>query len=130
MGVNAALQDVDKLAQALEASAALEKAVESYAAERSPEARDLVWLVTNVFPEQYNHRPWRLRRWIAGFLLRKGLNAVAPSVFARPGFFLTQDPNLSFGEMRSAIETTNGRVRTLGVGTLALAVGAAALALR
>ena len=129
-GVNAALQDVDALAEKLEEAATLQEAVENYAAERLPEARDLVWLVTNVFPEQYNHRPWALRRWIAGFLLRKGLNAVAPRAFARPGFFLTQDPSLSFGEMRRAIETTNGRIRKLGLGVLALAVGAAALVLR
>lgn len=129
-GVNAALQDVDALAQKLEDAATLEEAVVSYAAERLPEARDLVWLVTNVFPEQYNHRPWALRRWIAGFLLRKGLNAVAPSAFARPGFFLTQDPSLTFGEMRRAIEMTNSRIKALGFGALALAVGAAALTLR
>ncbi|MEM7701974.1 MAG: NAD(P)/FAD-dependent oxidoreductase [Pseudomonadota bacterium] len=128
-GVNAALQDVDALAQKLAEATSLEEAVENYAAERHPEARDLVWLVTHVFPEQYNHRPWALRRWIAGFLLRKGLNAVAPGAFARPGFFLTQDPSLSFGEMRRAIETTNDRIKALGLGTLAFAVGAAALAL-
>ncbi|MEM7688793.1 MAG: NAD(P)/FAD-dependent oxidoreductase [Pseudomonadota bacterium] len=130
MGVNAALQDVDKLADALEASPTLDQAVSAYAAERLPEARDLVWLVTNVFPEQYNHRPWALKRWIAGFMVRKGLNAVLPNAFARPGFFLTQDPDLSFGEMRRAIERTDRRIHALGFGSLALAVSAAALALR
>jgi len=130
LGVNAALQDIDRLADALEASSSLNDAVTTYAAERLPEARDLVWLVTHVFPEQYNHRPWALKRWIAGFMLRKGLNAALPSVFARPGFFLTQDPNLTFGEMRQKIEATNRRIRTLGIGVLALAAGAAILTLR
>jgi len=130
LGVNAALQDVDRLADALEVSPSLTDAVANYATERLPEARDLVWLVTHVFPEQYNHRPWALKRWIAGFMLRKGLNAVLPKVFARPGFFLTQDPNLTFGEMRQKIETTNARIRALGFGVLALAAGVAFLALR
>jgi len=130
LGVNAALQDIDKLADQLESAESLAEALNVYAAERLPEARDLIWLVTHVFPEQYNHRPWAMRRWIAGFFLRRGLNAALPQIFARPGFFLTQDPDLSFGEMRRAIETTNGRIKGLGLGALALAAGAAALALR
>ncbi|KPP96303.1 NAD(P)/FAD-dependent oxidoreductase [Erythrobacter sp. HL-111] len=129
LGVNSALEDVDKLADHLEAAGDLERALTAYAAERLPEARDLCWLVTHVFPEQYNHRPWAMRRWIAGFLLRRGLNAVAPQVFERPGFFLTQDPDLTYGEMRAAIERTDGRLRMAGIGSLA-AGAAAALALR
>ncbi|MEQ8772151.1 MAG: hypothetical protein RIC51_04850, partial [Erythrobacter sp.] len=100
------------------------------AGERLPEARDLCWLVTHVFPEQYNHRPWAMRRWIAGFMLRRGLNAVAPQVFARPGFFLTQDPDLTYGEMRAAIEQTDARLKMAGIGSLALGAAASALALR
>lgn len=130
LGVNAALQDIDRLAEHLEREEDLEAATKAYAKERLPEARDLVWLVTHVFPEQYNHRPWRLKRWIAGFALRKGLNAVAPDVFARPGFFLTQDPDLSFSQMRSAIERTDARIRMLGWVLLALGLGTVALALR
>ncbi|MEO0463875.1 MAG: NAD(P)/FAD-dependent oxidoreductase [Pseudomonadota bacterium] len=130
MGVNAALQDIDALAVQLETCTDLETVAKRWAAEREPEARDLVWLVTNVFPEQYNHRPWALKRWIAGFLLRRGLNAVMPGVFARPGFFLSQDPELTFGQMRGAIERTNGRIKGLGLGALATGVAAAVLTLR
>ncbi len=130
LGVNSAMQDVDKLAEQLERAESLEAALGAYAAERLPEARDLVWLVTHVFPEQYNHRPWALRRWIAGFFLRRGLNAALPGIFAKPGFFLTHDPDLGFSEMRRQIETTDARIRGLGIGALALAAGAAALTLR
>ncbi|MEE4152599.1 MAG: FAD-dependent monooxygenase [Erythrobacter sp.] len=130
LGVNSALQDVDKLADHIARAESLEAALAAYAAERLPEARDLVWLVTHVFPEQYNHRPWAMRRWIAGFFLRRGLNTALPHIFARPGFFLTQDPDLSYGEMRRQIETTNARIKGLGLGALALAAGATAMALR
>jgi len=130
LGVNSALQDVDKLADHLEAGGDIEAALTAYAEERLPEARDLCWLVTHVFPEQYNHRPWAMRRWIAGFLLRRGLNAVAPGYFARPGFFLTQDPDLTYGEMRGRIEQTNGRLKLAGIGSLAIGAAATALALR
>jgi 2-polyprenyl-6-methoxyphenol hydroxylase-like FAD-dependent oxidoreductase len=130
LGVNSALQDVDRLAHHLEAENDLDSALTAHAAERLPEARDLCWLVTHVFPEQYNHRPWAMRRWIAGFLLRRGLNALAPQVFARPGFFLTQDPDLSYGAMRAAIERTDGRLTMAGIGSLALGAAAASLALR
>ncbi|MEM6266330.1 MAG: FAD-dependent monooxygenase, partial [Pseudomonadota bacterium] len=130
LGVNAALQDVDMLARHLEREPDFAAAVTGYAREREPEARDLVWLVTNVFPEQYNHRPWRLKRWIAGFLLRQGLNRIAPALFKRPGFFLTQDPNLSFGEMRSAIEQTDRNIAILGIAVLAALLAAAVFLLR
>jgi len=130
LGVNSALQDVDKLADHLEVGDDLETALCAYAAERLPEARDLCWLVTHVFPEQYNHRPWAMRRWIAGFLLRRGLNALAPQMFERPGFYLTQDPDLTYGEMRAAIERTDGRLKMAGIGSLAMGAAAAALALR
>jgi 2-polyprenyl-6-methoxyphenol hydroxylase-like FAD-dependent oxidoreductase len=125
LGVNSALEDVDRLANQLDRAESLEAALSLYAAERLPEARDLVWLVTHVFPEQYNHRPWVLRRWIAGFFLRRGLNALLPQLFAPPGFFLTQNPELSFSQMRRQIETTNARIKGLGA---LVAAGAAALA--
>jgi hypothetical protein len=67
-----------------------------------------------------------LRRWIAGFFLRRGLNALLPQLFAPPGFFLTQNPDLSFSQMRRQIETTDARITGLGLGALA-AAGAAAL---
>lgn len=130
LGVNSALQDVDVLADHLEGDGDLETALTSYAARQVPEARDLCWLVTHVFPEQYNHRPWRLRGWVAGFMLRRGLNSLAPHYFARPGFFLTQDPDLTYGEMRQAIEDTDKRLKMAGIGSLALGATAAALALR
>jgi 2-polyprenyl-6-methoxyphenol hydroxylase-like FAD-dependent oxidoreductase len=128
LGVNAALEDVDRLANQLDRAESLEAALSRYAAERLPEARDLVWLVTHVFPEQYNHRPWALRRWFAGFFLRRGLNALLPQLFAPPGFFLTQNPDLSFSEMRRQIEATDARLKGLGLGAMASAAGAAALA--
>lgn len=130
LGVNSALQDVDRLANHLTAASDLETGLAAYAEERLPEARDLCWLVTHVFPEQYNHRPWAMRRWIAGFLLRRGLNAALPKYFARPGFFLTQDPDLTYGEMRAAIERTDGRLKMAGIGSLAVGAAAAAMALR
>ena len=130
LGVNAALQDLDKLAEHFEQSDTIEQAVKAYAKERLPEARDLVWLVRTVFPQQYNHRPWRLKRWVASFLLRKALNAIAPGIFARPGFFLTQDPDMSFSEMRRAIARTDRRIRALGLAVLSLAAGSAFIVLR
>lgn len=128
LGVNAALQDLTVLAKKLEKHGTLAEAAQGYAAEREPESRDLAWLVQVSFPEQYNHRPWRLRVWAAGFILRKGLHRIAPRIFDQPAYFLSQDPHMKFGEMRKRIERTNRRLRALGAIVLAAAVGWGVLA--
>jgi 2-polyprenyl-6-methoxyphenol hydroxylase-like FAD-dependent oxidoreductase len=127
LGVNTALQDLDVLADCLEAEPRLADALSRYEALRLPESRDLVWMVRHTFPEQYNHRPWRLKRWIFGFVLRRWLNARLPRLFDRPAFLLTQDPSLSFAEMRQRKQRTDFRVRTLLAG---LALAAALLVWR
>lgn len=122
LGVNSALQDIDILADCLESDPNLDSALQSYEQQRLPESRDLVWMVRHTFPEQYNHRPWRLKRWIAGFLLRRWLNRIAPALFDKPAFLLAQDPSLSFAEMRRRKQRTDRNVRAL-LSALALLAG-------
>lgn len=122
LGVNSALQDIDLLADCLESSAPLADQLQRYESLRLPESEALVWMVRHTFPEQYNHRPWRLKRWIAGFLLRRWLNRLAPSFFDKPAFLLTQDPGLSFADMRRRKQRTDRNVRAL-LSALALLAG-------
>ena len=123
LGVNSALEDLDVLARHFEAHDNIGDAARSYAKERWPEARDLAWVVEKFFPEQYNHRPWKLKIWALGFIVRKLLNNVAPSLFDKPAFFLSQDPDMSFGEMKKRKLRTDFRVRALGIGIVALLAG-------
>lgn len=120
LGVNAALQDLTVLGSNLDRSETLEEAVTNYAEERFPESRDLVWIVEKTFPEQYNHRPWRLKAWALGFFARKVLHAIAPWAFDKPAFYLSQEPEMSFGEMKRRKQRTDLRVRALGIGLLGL----------
>lgn len=120
LGVNAALQDISVLSEQFENVGTLKEAAVNYAKVREPESRDLAWLVRVAFPEQYNHRPWRLRMWGAGFFFRRGLHAVAPSIFDRPAYDLSQNPVMTFGEMRYRIERTNRRILWLAAGLVSL----------
>ncbi len=130
LGVNSALQDLTVLMRHMDEGGmgkgapladTLADALEAYAAEREPESRDLAWVVRNFFPEQYNHRPWALRRWAAGFVVRKQLNALAPRVFDKPAFYLSQDPAMTYGEMKRRKLRTDRRVRALAAGLVGLA---------
>jgi kynurenine 3-monooxygenase len=120
LGVNSALQDLTLLAEHLQAARPLADNVAAYAAERLPETRDLVWMVANTFPEQYGHRAWRLRFWLAGFLLRKLLHRLAPAIFDKPANYLSQDPVMTYGEMRRRTVRTTARLRLLGGAMLSL----------
>ena len=99
-------------------------------AERLPESRDLVWIVENTFPEQYNHRPTRLKLWALGCFGRRAMHKIAPWFFDKPAFLLSQDPNMPYGEMRKRKTRTDLRYRGLMIGLGALAAAGAAVALR
>lgn len=129
LGVNAALQDLTVLAECLEAGASLQAAAADYARRREPESRDLAWVVQESFPEQYNHRPWRLRLWIVDFLVKQGLHAVAPRFFDKAPYYLSQEPEMSYSEMRHRIERTRRRVAMLGL-ALGSVLGVSALLAR
>lgn len=130
LGVNAALQDLEVLAQHLDAEQNLGEAARAYAKARFPESRDLVWVVEKTFPEQYNHHPTKLKLWALGFFGRWGLHKVAPGVFDKPAFLLSQDPNMPYGEMRMRKKRTDIRYRGLLGGLAILAAAGAAMALR
>jgi kynurenine 3-monooxygenase len=129
LGVNAALQDLDVLSKHLDHSSSLREAVSDYAQERQPESRDLVWMVEKTFPEQYNHRPLRLKLWAVGFFGRWGMHRLAPNIFDKPAFLLSQDPYMSYGEMRIRKQRTDLRYRGLVTGLTALAALGAAYAI-
>lgn len=115
MGVNSALEDLDRFAQHIsENPDRLDQACSAYERERLPESAALVRLVQTVFPEQYGHRPWRLRAWAVGFMARKLLNAVAPFAFDKPAFLLSQEYWRSFVEIERMKRRTDLRLRVLG----------------
>jgi 2-polyprenyl-6-methoxyphenol hydroxylase-like FAD-dependent oxidoreductase len=119
MGVNAALEDLLCLARHLEDSPdTLENACAAYETERLPQSAALVRLVQTVFPEQYGHIPWRLKLWIAGFLLRKLLNKAAPSAFDKHAFLLVQEHWLDFVAIEQMKRRTDRRVRLIGAALL------------
>ncbi|MEM6585367.1 MAG: NAD(P)/FAD-dependent oxidoreductase [Pseudomonadota bacterium] len=130
LGVNSALQDLEVLARHLDRDVSLHQAAVDYEAERLPESRDLVWIVENTFPEQYNHRPARLKLWALGFFGRRAMHKIAPWFFDKPAFLLSQDPNMPYGEMRKRKTRTDLRYRGLMIGLGALAAAGAAVALR
>lgn len=122
LGVNAALQDLDVLSKHLEASSDLRALASCYAEERWPESRDLVWIVEKTFPEQYNHRPTRLKIWALGFFGRWGLHRLAPTIFDKPAFLLSQDPDMPYGEMKRRKQRTDIRYRGLMAALAVIAV--------
>lgn len=123
LGVNSALQDLDRLAQQIaESPDSLDKSCSAYERERLPESAALVRLVQTVFPEQYGHRPWRLRVWTLGFVTRKLLNKVAPFAFDKPAFLLSQEYWRSFVEIETMKRRTDLRLRVLGAVMLLLPV--------
>ncbi len=130
LGVNSALQDLDVLSRHLDREGDLHQAAVDYEKERLPETRDLVWVVEKTFPEQYNHRPVRLKIWALGFFGRWGMHKIAPSLFDKPAFLLSQDPDMPYGEMKRRKKRTDLRFRGLVVGLGTLAAACAALALR
>ena len=129
LGVNAALQDLDELSKHLDQSNNLRLIASSYAKERQPESRDLVWMVEKTFPEQYNHRPLRLKLWALGFFGRWGMHRLAPTIFDKPAFLLSQDSYMSYGEMRIRKQRTDLRYRGLVAGLTVLAASGVAYAL-
>ena len=130
LGVNSALQDLEVFARHLDRTDNLAQAAKDYSEERLPESRDLAWMVAKTWPEQYAHRPFLLMLWALGFFGRWGMHKVVPKVFDKPAMLLSQDPNMSFGEMRRRKLRTDIRYRGLVGGLLALAIGGIALALR
>ncbi|QIG53597.1 FAD-dependent monooxygenase [Altererythrobacter sp. BO-6] len=120
LGVNAALQDLDILAKEIDQAGSIEQAATRYAKMRWPEARDLVWVVEKTFPEQYNHRPLRLKLWALGFFGRWGLHKLAPGLFDKPAFLLSQDPDMPYGEMKRRKLRTDFRFRALVGGIAAI----------
>ncbi|WP_394728625.1 FAD-dependent oxidoreductase [Altererythrobacter sp. GH1-8] len=129
LGVNAALQDLDVLARQIDKGEDLAATVANYAEERLPEARDLVWIVERTFPEQYNHRPTRLKLWALGFFGRWGMHKLLPGVFDKPAFLLSQDPDMPYGEMKWRKLRTDIRYRGLVAAMLAAIAGGTAVAL-
>lgn len=119
MGVNAALEDLLWLARHLENGPdSLANACAAYETERLPQGAALVRLVQTVFPEQYGHLPWRLKLWIAGFLLRKVLHKAAPRAFDKHAFLLVQEYWLDFVEIERMKLRTDRRVRLIGAAAL------------
>jgi len=131
LGVNAAFNDLEQLSVALEAQHSLETAIEQYAEAHQPEMQAMVRLVQTVFPEQYATRKWAMRRWMAGFAARGALHRLAPKLFDRHAFLMTQDPALGFVEIEQRKLRTDFRVKTIGLLAVAgLGTAVAALALR
>lgn len=128
LGVNSALEDLHQLADYLLEEPDHGAAVSAYAKARQPESAALVRLVQTVFPEQYNTRPWAMRKWIAGFLARRVLHPIIPSVIDKPAFLLTQNPDLGFVEIERKKLKTDRNIARIGMGALALA-GLSAIAL-
>lgn len=131
MGVNSALEDIEKFGEFLDRQDDHSAAAAAFAKARQPDSEGVVMLVQTAFPEQYNHRPWAMRRWVAGFMASQALHKLAPSLFDKHPYLLSQMPDMSFSEMevRKARTKRNLRRASLGVGAL-LAAGAGLLAAR
>jgi len=128
LGVNSALEDLHELANCLQGTADHAAGVAAYARARLPQSAALVRLVQTVFPEQYNTRPWAMRKWLARFLVKRALRPVLPWLIDKPDFILTQDPDLDFVEIERRKLKTDRNLARIGAGALAL-VGLGALAL-
>ncbi|MCG8442792.1 MAG: FAD-dependent monooxygenase, partial [Caulobacterales bacterium] len=124
LGVNSALEDLLALEAALSAHPGdLEAGAQAYETARLPESASLVRLVQTVFPEQYNHRPARLKLWILGFATRAILNRVAPALFDKHVYFLRHNPDFSYSELMRRKRRTDAAVYTLLAGLAAVLAG-------
>lgn len=125
LGVNSALEDLELLALELETNPDWRAASREFATKRLPENKALVRLVQTTFPEQYATRPWAMRRWVAGFMLRLVLHRIAPSIFDKHVMLLSQDPDIPFSEVENRRDKTNLRIYGLGAALASGLAGAA-----
>lgn len=119
LGVNSALEDLfyyDKILSACDDD--LVAAGERYQDERAPEGAALVRLVQTVHPYQYNQKPWRLKLWSVGFMVRLLFNKLLPQVFDKPAFMLTHDHTMPYQEVELRKQRTDFRIRAVGVTAL------------
>lgn len=98
-GVNAALEDVFILNEALEQSQDdLTQALPLYESMRELDVKALVRLAQTAAPWQYNQNRWRSRLWAIKFFLRFGISRFLPMV-SPPAFLLLQNQQLSYQEI-------------------------------
>ena len=135
-GVNSALEDVELLAEQLDATssgsgASLGDAVEAYSAARGPDVEALVRLVATSYPWQYSQSALGSFLWTLNFALRTVLNALLPKVFSPHSFILTQQmAGRPYTQIWRRAQETTKRVAALLAALACAAVAAAALALR
>ncbi|MFK7831303.1 MAG: FAD-dependent oxidoreductase [Congregibacter sp.] len=109
MGVNAALEDVAILDDALSACCGdVRSACENFESRRLPENRALVRLVQTVHPYQYNQVPWRLKLWFLKFLCQRQIHRLSRGLIPQPPFVLSQIHDLNFVEMERRAKLSNG----------------------
>lgn len=120
MGVNSALEDLFMFDGILARTGDdLEKACREFETKRLPQNASLVRLVQQVAPYQYNHVPWRLKTWILGFLIQRGLNKIMPWLVDKPAFMLIQNKALNFFEIERRKKKSELTMRLLGIALIA-----------
>ncbi len=124
LGVNSALEDLFILDQIIADGGNIEQLCKNYEKVRIPNNESLVRLVQTVAPYQYNHMPWRFRKWILTFMIQRGLNKVMPWLIDKPTFMLTQDHNKDYVEIERRQKKSSLTMRILGIALLSsLAAG-------
>lgn len=126
LGVNSALEDLFVLDGIFaEAGEDIEQLCHDYQKARLPNNASLARLVQTVAPYQYNHMPWKLRKWILMFMIQRGLNKTMPWLIDKPTFMLTQDHNMDYVEIERRQKRSSLTMQMLGAALLASVVAGA-----
>lgn len=129
-GVNAALQDVWVLCEAIEKHrGSFEQALEAYNEERAKECVALAEMAAFAAPYQYRQSETGYRLWVLNFVVRLLLNKAAPGVFYPPAIHMLQVKGASYCDVVQKAHATTQRLWAVGATVAASAGVAAALAL-
>lgn len=107
-GVNAALEDVCVLHQALsESENDLSRALPLYESLRATDTAALIRIAQVGFPWQYNQNRFRKSLWRVNVIFRVLLNRLLPQIFDSPAILMISNYNMSYDEIwRKAQKTT------------------------
>lgn len=115
-GVNAALEDIYILNQALEQNKDdISLALPLFESLRIEDTKALIRLAQTSFPWQYNQDRWRQLLWAINFFLRLRLSRLVPYLFSPQSFFLIQNHQLSYQEVLRKERWTTQMLYLLGL---------------
>jgi len=102
-GVNAALEDVAQLLDAIRDGDSFAQTIARYQA-RAPDVEALCHIAATAAPYQYRQDRAGMRRWVVRTLTKIALHKLAPRTFDLPGVLLVQDADLTYSEMWQRVQ--------------------------